>query len=36
MNLATGAAIQFVKKEGIYVFTMLAPPLSESPFGSPR
>ena len=36
LNLATGAATEFVKKEGIYVFTMWVPPLTESPFGRPR
>ena len=36
LNLATGAATEFVKKEGIYVFVMWVPPLSEAPFGRPR
>ena len=36
LNLETGAATQFIKKEGIYVFNMWIPPLSESPFGRPR
>ena len=36
LNLETGAATQFVKKDGIYVFNMWIPPLSESPFGRPR
>ena len=31
MNLTTGAATQFVNKEGMYVFMMWVPPLSESP-----
>ena len=36
LNLETGATTPFVKKEGIYIFTMWEPPLSESPFGRPR
>ena len=36
LNLETGAATQFVKKDGIYVFNMWIPPLSGSPFGRPR
>ena len=36
LNLATGASTPFIKKEGIYVFNMWIPPLSESPFVRPR
>ena len=36
LNLATGAATQFVKKEGMYVFTMWVQPVFELPFGRPR
>ena len=36
LNLATGAATQLVKPDGIYVFTMWVPPLTESPVGRPR
>ena len=36
LNVETGATTQFKKKEGIYVFDMWVPPLSESPFGRPR
>ena len=36
LNIATGATTQFIKKDGIYVFNMWIPPLSESPFGRPR
>ena len=36
LNLATGDSTQFVKKDGIYVFDMWVPPLSETPFGRPR
>jgi hypothetical protein len=36
LNLATGAATQFVKKDGIYVFEMWVPPLSEAGFTRPR
>ena len=36
LNLATGAATKFEKKEGIYVFVMWVPPLSESGFPRPR
>ena len=36
LNLETGSATQFTKKDGIYVFMMWIPPLSESPFGKPR
>ena len=36
LNLATGASTPFTKKDGIYVFNMCIPPLSESPFGRSR
>ena len=36
LNLATGAATQFIKKDGIYVFMIWVPPPYESPFGRPR
>ena len=36
LNLATGAATQFVKKDGIYVFGMWVPPLSETGFARPQ
>ena len=36
LNLATGAATQLVKKEGIYVFVMWVPPITEAPFCRPR
>ena len=36
LNLETGGTTQFVKKEGIYIFNMWIPPVSESPFGRPR
>ena len=36
MNIETGACTQFTKKDGIYVFNLWIPPLSESPFGRPR
>ena len=36
LNLETGATIPFETKDGIYVFKLWIPPLSESPFGRPR
>jgi hypothetical protein len=36
LNLASGASTPFQKKDGIYVFNMWVPPLSESPFGRRR
>ena len=36
VNLSTGSTTEFIKKEGIYVFVMWVPPLSEAPFGRPR
>ena len=36
VNLSSGAATQLTRKEGIYVFTMWVPPLSEAPFGRPQ
>ena len=36
LNLETGGTTQFVKKEGIYIFNMWIPPVSDSPFGRPR
>jgi hypothetical protein len=36
MNLATGSCTPFTKRDGIYVFSMWVPPLSESPFVRPR
>jgi hypothetical protein len=35
MNLATGATTEFTKKDGIYIFVMWVPPLSEG-FTRPR
>ena len=35
-DLETGAATPLTKKDGIYVFNMWIPLLSESPFGRPR
>ena len=36
LNLETGATTPFETKDGIYVFKLWMPPLSESPFGRPR
>ena len=36
MNLQSGAVTPFHRRDGVYVFTMYIPPLSESPFGRPR
>jgi hypothetical protein len=36
MNIQTGATTRFETKDGIYVFKMWIPPLSESPFGGPQ
>ena len=33
LNLASGQAMPFEKEDGVYVFTMWIPPLSETPFG---
>ena len=35
LNIATGSTTEFEMKDGIYVFKMWIPPLSESPFGRP-
>ena len=36
MNIETGATTKFETKDGIYIFKLWIPPLSESPFGGPR
>ena len=36
LNLETGATTEFVQKDGIYIFAMWVPPLSESLFGRPQ
>ena len=36
VNLASGQSTPFYKKDGVYVFSMWVPPLSESPFGRPH
>ena len=36
VNLESGQVTPFEKEDGVYVFSMWIPPLSESPFGRPR
>ena len=36
LNLETGATTPFETQDGIYVFKLWIPPLSESPFGRPQ
>ena len=36
MNLQSGHAIPFVKGDGVYVFEVWIPPLSETPLGGQR
>ena len=36
MNIETGATTKFETKDGIYIFKLWIPPLSESPFGGPQ
>ena len=36
LNLESGQVTPFEKEDGVYVFTMWIPPLSESPFGRQR
>ena len=36
LNLESGQVTPFEKEDGVYVFSMWIPPLSESPFGRPR
>ena len=36
VNLGSAQVTAFEKEDGVYVFNMWIPPLSESPFGRPR
>ena len=36
MNIETGATTKFETRDGIYIFKLWIPPLSETPFGGPQ